>query len=235
MLLVRSSWFRVMCCMNLLRVRSGGQLGMLGHDSVHIIRNCQNLNEKFCERAFEEMQNQMWNFNGVKKWIVSLDLAKSVRMLVWFSMGSVSKSFPAWADLERGWDKSGWDVTYLKGPMKGTNPSVKEVRKIFGIMDPLPPLVRILVSSLVLNPCNLPYYVCFWANPLLRTFFVNGPKLLINSFSSALYALTFGTRGSTSPGRGQPPCAGSSCRSPGCRWWWRGTRAPRSAASWSVW
>ena len=57
--------------------------------------------------------------------------------------------------------------------MKGTNPSVKEVRKIFGIMDPLPPLVRILVSSLVLNPCNLPYYVCFWANPpSVRTSFM---------------------------------------------------------------
>ena len=41
-----------------------------------------------------------------------------------------------------------------------------DVRKIFGILDPLPHLVRILATSIKVNPRNLPYYVCFWATPL---------------------------------------------------------------------
>ena len=45
-------------------------------------------------------------------------------------------------------------------------PYIKDVRKIFGILDPLPPLVRILARSIRVNPRNLPYYVCFWATPL---------------------------------------------------------------------
>ena len=44
-------------------------------------------------------------------------------------------------------------------------PFIKDVRKIFGILDPLPP-GRILARSIVVNPPNLPYYVCFWATPL---------------------------------------------------------------------
>ena len=40
-----------------------------------------------------------------------------------------------------------------------------DVRKIFGILDPLPPLIRVLARSIRVNPRNLPYYVCFWANP----------------------------------------------------------------------
>ena len=52
----------------------------------------------------------------------------------------------------------------LKQPAKG--PFIKDVGKIFGILYHLPLLVRILVSSQVLNPRNLPHYVCFWANPL---------------------------------------------------------------------
>ena len=46
----------------------------------------------------------------------------------------------------------------------------------FGFSDPSP-LVRILTRYIVLNPHNLPYYVCFWANPpppLVRTSFMNG-------------------------------------------------------------
>ena len=49
-------------------------------------------------------------------------------------------------------------------PHKG--PYIKDVRKIFGFLDPLPPLVRILARSIRVNPRNLPYYVCFWATPL---------------------------------------------------------------------
>ena len=44
---------------------------------------------------------------------------------------------------------------YFQGPF------IKDVRKSFGISDPLPPLVRILVRSIVLKSRNLPYYVCF--------------------------------------------------------------------------
>ena len=35
---------------------------------------------------------------------------------------------------------------------------------MFGFWDPLP-LVQILDLSIVVNPRNLPYYVCFWTNP----------------------------------------------------------------------
>ena len=45
-------------------------------------------------------------------------------------------------------------------------PYIKDVRKIFGFFDPLPPLVRILARAIRVNPRNLPYYVCFWATPL---------------------------------------------------------------------
>jgi len=44
-------------------------------------------------------------------------------------------------------------------------PFIKDVRKMFGILDPSP-LVRTLARSIRVNPRNLPYYVCFWANPL---------------------------------------------------------------------
>ena len=37
---------------------------------------------------------------------------------------------------------------------------------MFGILDPLPPLVRIFARSIRVNPRNFPYYVCFWATPL---------------------------------------------------------------------
>ena len=56
--------------------------------------------------------------------------------------------------------------------------SIYYVRKNFGILDPLPPLVRILARSIRVNPRNLPYYVCFWATPLplpVRTSFMYGP------------------------------------------------------------
>ena len=49
---------------------------------------------------------------------------------------------------------------HVKGPY------IKDVRKIFWILDPLLPLVRILPRSIVVNLRNLPYYVCFWATPL---------------------------------------------------------------------
>ena len=50
--------------------------------------------------------------------------------------------------------------------MHHKGPYIKDVRKIFGIFDPLPPLVRIFARSIRVNPRNLPYYVCFWATPL---------------------------------------------------------------------
>ena len=43
--------------------------------------------------------------------------------------------------------------------------SINDVHNIFGIFDPLP-LVHILAGSIKLKSHNLPYYVCFWANPL---------------------------------------------------------------------
>ena len=43
--------------------------------------------------------------------------------------------------------------------------SIYDVRKIFGILDPLPSLVRIWNWSTLLNSRNLPYYIFFWANP----------------------------------------------------------------------
>ena len=42
-------------------------------------------------------------------------------------------------------------------------PSIKYVRRFSGFLDPLPPLVRILVRLVRLNSRNLPYYVRFWA------------------------------------------------------------------------
>ena len=50
-----------------------------------------------------------------------------------------------------------------------------------GFWTPSPPLVRILARSIRVNPRNLPYYVCFWANPpppLVWTSFMYGPLLL---------------------------------------------------------
>ena len=42
-------------------------------------------------------------------------------------------------------------------------PSIMYVLKIFGIFDPLPPMVRILARFVRLNSRNLPHYVHFWA------------------------------------------------------------------------
>ena len=47
---------------------------------------------------------------------------------------------------------------YFKGA------SIYDVRKIFGILDPLP---RRPCLHLGLNSRNLPYYIFFWANPPL--------------------------------------------------------------------
>ena len=43
---------------------------------------------------------------------------------------------------------------------------IKDVRKMFGILDP-PPSPRPHFGHIcsVINPRNLPYYVCFWDNP----------------------------------------------------------------------
>ena len=59
-------------------------------------------------------------------------------------------------------------------------PSIKYVRKIFGIFDPLPPLVRILARFVRLNSRNLPYYICFWvSSPLpLGAYVLNGCPLM---------------------------------------------------------
>ena len=46
-------------------------------------------------------------------------------------------------------------------------PYIKDVRKIAGIFDPLPPLVSILDQSIVLKSRNLPYCVRIWATPSL--------------------------------------------------------------------
>ena len=40
-------------------------------------------------------------------------------------------------------------------------PYLNDVYIIFGILDP-PLIVCILATSIVLNPHNLPYYVCIW-------------------------------------------------------------------------
>ena len=55
--------------------------------------------------------------------------------------------------------QTGANKAFVRGP------SIKDVRKIFGIFDPLPPLVRILIRPIRVNSRNLPYYVCFWASP----------------------------------------------------------------------
>ena len=55
--------------------------------------------------------------------------------------------------------------------------NMKDVRQILWIFDPLP-LVCICSRSTVLNPRNLPYYVCFWATPSplsVGAFFMYGP------------------------------------------------------------
>ena len=49
-----------------------------------------------------------------------------------------------------------WVLNLHKGPY------IKDVRKIFGILD----LVRIFTRSIRVNPRNLPYYVSFWATAL---------------------------------------------------------------------
>ena len=57
-------------------------------------------------------------------------------------------------------------------------PFIKDVRKISGILDPLL-LFCILTRSKLLNPCNLPYFVCLLLgqppSSLVRTSFMNGP------------------------------------------------------------
>ena len=47
-------------------------------------------------------------------------------------------------------------------------PYLNDVYTIFLDFGPLPGprLVCILARSIVLNPCNLPYYVCIWVTPL---------------------------------------------------------------------
>ena len=76
-------------------------------------------------------------------------------------------------------------------------PSIKYVTEIFGIFDPLPPLVRILARFVRLNSRNLPYYVRFWApSPSLRTYFMDAPlfgrgKELCDFFSSVTYKQTW--------------------------------------------
>ena len=43
-------------------------------------------------------------------------------------------------------------------------PFIRTSAKFLGFWTPSP-LVRILARSIRVNPRNLPYYVCFWANP----------------------------------------------------------------------
>ena len=62
-------------------------------------------------------------------------------------------------------------------------PSIKYVRKIFGIFDPLPPLVRILARLVVLNSRSLPYYIMYAFGPTPpspsgRTYLIDAPLLL---------------------------------------------------------
>ena len=49
-------------------------------------------------------------------------------------------------------------VRMYKGPF------IRTSAKFLGFWTPSP-LVRILARSIRVNPRNLPYYVCFWANP----------------------------------------------------------------------
>ena len=42
---------------------------------------------------------------------------------------------------------------------------LNDIYTIFGILDPLPPLVYILEKSIRLNPRNLPYYICILLTP----------------------------------------------------------------------
>ena len=58
--------------------------------------------------------------------------------------------------------------------------------KILGFLTPSP-LIRIWWWSTVLNPRNLPYYVCFWATPSplpVRTSFVYGPYVYLPNKSN---------------------------------------------------
>ena len=47
----------------------------------------------------------------------------------------------------------------------GAMPYLTDVKIVFGILDPLSPLVCISARLKVLNPRNLPYYVCIWVSP----------------------------------------------------------------------
>ena len=48
-------------------------------------------------------------------------------------------------------------------------PYLNDVFTIFDILDPLPPLVYILVRSIVLNPSNDPFYLCISVTPSQST------------------------------------------------------------------
>ena len=52
-------------------------------------------------------------------------------------------------------------------PKTNKGPYLNDIYTIFGILDPLPPLVYILARSIRLNPRNLPYYVCILLTPLI--------------------------------------------------------------------
>ena len=49
-------------------------------------------------------------------------------------------------------------------PQLAKEPYLNDVNTIIQILDPLP-LVCILAQFIVLNPRNLPYYVCIWVTP----------------------------------------------------------------------
>ena len=71
--------------------------------------------------------------------------------------------------------------------------SIYDVSKIFGILDPLPP-VRIWDWSTVLNSHNLPYYIFFWDNPSppsVRTSYMDAPKLIFEVLGVYLLLLEF--------------------------------------------
>ena len=98
-------------------------------------------------------------------------------ILVHGSMPKVQNSehFPLPSETERNAGESMLMMWLLARPRPDKGPSIEDVFKNLGIFDPH--LVRILTRPLVLNSRNLPYHVCFWANPPLvrRTSFTIGP------------------------------------------------------------
>ena len=59
---------------------------------------------------------------------------------------------------------------------------MKYVRRYFGFLDPLPPLVRILIQNTLVNSRNLAYYVRFWVpspSPSVRTYLMDGPQSIM--------------------------------------------------------